>query len=389
MKKAVIFGAGKIARGFVAQLLSNSGYEITFVEINQALVKELNDAKQYTVHILGNEARSSLVNHYHAVEFEDIDAIAKALSSADLVFTSVGGKNLQAVGAVIAQAWNKVTSFPEVLNFITCENWKNAGKTLDQAICDNLDDSTGWQTHCSVSEGVIMRIATQPSEQQLQQEPLGVWVQNFWELPINQATFKGETLSVEGMKLIRNFGRFLEQKMYTNNTSNAFIAYVGYMLDYRIVAEAANASVLQPMLDELYKEINETLIAELHVDRAVQEELSCKAREKYSDWEIVDQITRHAKDPIRKLGPEDRLIAPARMALQQKIQPNMMVKAIAAALYFYEEKDESACELQNLRRQYGTLYILKNICQLSDEEPLTKLILDEISYLKEEGLLHE
>ena len=120
------------------------------------------------------------------------------------------------------------------------------------------------------------------------------------------------------MKLIEHFGLFLEQKLYTNNTSNAFIAYYGYLLGYRIVAEAANAPELSGMLDELYCEINETLIAELHALPKEQYRLAEKARAKYADWQIVDRIERHAKDPIRKLGPHDRLIAPAQMCIRDR-----------------------------------------------------------------------
>ena len=41
--KALVFGAGKIARGFVGQLLELSGWETTFVDINRDLVQALNE----------------------------------------------------------------------------------------------------------------------------------------------------------------------------------------------------------------------------------------------------------------------------------------------------------------------------------------------------------
>lgn len=77
------------------------------------------------------------------------------------------------------------------------------------------------------------------------------------------------------------------------------------------------------------------------------------AREKYSDPRIVDQVIRHGRDPIRKLGPEDRLIAPARMALENGVDPKIIIRTIAAALFFDEETDESAQELKKLRETKG------------------------------------
>ena len=67
-----------------------------------------------------------------------------------------------------------------------------------------------------------------------------------------------------------HFGNFLTQKMYTNNTSNAVIAYTGYLLGYDILADAANSPEIQKLLDSAYKEINQTLEAELGVDPAQQ-----------------------------------------------------------------------------------------------------------------------
>lgn len=389
MKKAVIFGAGKIARGFVAQLLFNSGYTLCFIDIDQALVAALNQAKMYTVHILGNEALSTRVDRFTAVSLQNTTEIIKAMADADLIFTSVGGKNLTSVGHVIGDAFNQLPKYPDALNIVTCENWKHAGLTLQKAIEEKITDKETWEKHGAVSEGVIMRIATQPSEAQRREAPLDLWVQNFWDLPIDQATFKGNELHVAGMKLIPNFGRFLEQKMYTNNTSNALIAYYGYQLGYRVVAEAANAEVMRPLLDEIYREINAIMIAELHADADAQMDLALKAREKYSDWKIVDQVIRHGKDPLRKLGPEDRLIAPARMGIRHGIAPTMIVKAIAAALYFDEPSDEAAMQLQTMRKTKGIPYVLKEVCKLDEQEPLWDMIMKEIAHLQKEGILHE
>ena len=385
--KALVFGAGKIARGFVGQLLELSGWETTFVDINRDLVQALNEKGTYTVHILGDPSLNTDVTHYWAIALDDEAAIRQTLGEADLAFTSVGGKNLESVGAVIAAAWKGVTR-KKPLNFITCENWKDAGKVLENGIVKNLDgaDKAYFEEHVAVSEGVIMRTGAEPSADQKAQEPLGVWVQNFWELPVNRDTFKGELPEVKGVYLMEHFGHFLEQKMYTNNTSNAVIAYNGYLYGYEILPEAAVSPQIAPLLDEVYPEINAALVAELGVDPEKQAALAKKARAKYSDPELVDRIIRNAKDPIRKLGPQDRLIAPAHMALKHGIDPKVIIRTIAAALYYDELTDESAVELKRLRETEGIPYILKNICKLDEKEVLYTRILEAVEELKQEGI---
>ena len=52
--KCVILGAGKIARGFIGQLLYLSEIPFTFVEKFDRLVDRINESGQFTLNILGN-----------------------------------------------------------------------------------------------------------------------------------------------------------------------------------------------------------------------------------------------------------------------------------------------------------------------------------------------
>ncbi|MDQ7862975.1 hypothetical protein RCO48_23920 [Peribacillus frigoritolerans] len=45
MKQAVHFGAGNIGRGFIGALFSQSGYHVTFVDIADQIIDQLNDKK--------------------------------------------------------------------------------------------------------------------------------------------------------------------------------------------------------------------------------------------------------------------------------------------------------------------------------------------------------
>ena len=40
MKKAVMYGAGNIGRGFIGKTFSESGYEVCFVEVNKQVVNQ-------------------------------------------------------------------------------------------------------------------------------------------------------------------------------------------------------------------------------------------------------------------------------------------------------------------------------------------------------------
>ena len=71
MKKSILFGAGKIARGFLGQLLYLSDFEITFVDVYEPIVSVLNEKKTYHVHVLGDESLDSDVTHIKAYLFDN------------------------------------------------------------------------------------------------------------------------------------------------------------------------------------------------------------------------------------------------------------------------------------------------------------------------------
>lgn len=392
--KALVFGAGKIARGFVAQLLRMNGVEVVFVEKVPQLVDQLNEAGSYEVHILGNEALNTRVDDYRAICLDDVDAIAREMRDADIAFTSVIGKNLRSLGASIGQAYVRSgmdRTGGAKLNFVTCENWKNPIADLRDGIWEAVPAELHPQLErdVAVTEAVIMRIAVEPSPEDKAAHPLDVWVQDFWDLPVDGAHYQGAFPAWEHIHAIDGFGTLLEQKMFTNNTSNAGIAYLGYLLGHEKVADAARCPEVSAFLDELYPEINRILEAGLGVDPAEQQEFARKAREKYSNPLIVDYVSRQAKDPIRKLGPQDRLVAPARMGIEQGIEPTCISRVLAAAAYYDMPGDESAEQLAELRREKGFEGVLREVCQLEEDEPLWGLALAGRDWLMQKGWLRD
>ena len=49
MKKAVMYGGGNIGRGFIGATLSQSGYEVTFVDVAAPVVQALQEQKESTI----------------------------------------------------------------------------------------------------------------------------------------------------------------------------------------------------------------------------------------------------------------------------------------------------------------------------------------------------
>ena len=389
----VIFGAGKIARGFVGHLLFLSGIDFVFVEKVDALCTMINERQSYTVNILGDSTQNTVVRNARALRFDQQEEIAEAIAQADCVFTSVGGKNLpDIVPLLTAGIERRARMNPEPLNIVTCENWKNPAGVLRDGIHGNLQPQYGrfFEEAVGITEAVIMRSAIEPEPGLLEKDPLAVNVQDFWEFPFDVSRIKAPM--PEGMiclRPVREFGGFLERKFYTYNAANGTVSYVGAVLGYRYIAEAARDARIMELLDGVYRETATALAQKYSIGFEEQWAFTRTSLKKLRDRNIIDYIERNARDPIRKLGPDDRLVGSARLCLEYGVVPESLATAVACAIFYEQPSDEFAVELKRLRQTKGAAYILEHVCKLDANGTLAKLILRKIELIRQWGWIHE
>ena len=101
----------------------------------------------------------------------------------------------------------------------------------------------------------------------------------------------------------------------------------------------------------------------------------------------MDFIERNARDPLRKLGPDDRLVGSARLVESFGIKPENLATAIAAAIHYVSPGDEFAVELGRLRTECGIDHILENVCKLDPKGALATLVKEKIEMLKGLGYI--
>lgn len=388
----VVFGAGKIARGFLAHLLVKSGLELVFVEKNPALVEALNTAGEYRIEVMGHPEKSMTITDFTAIDAGDLERLSSALARASLAFTAVGGQHLSEIGALIAQTLRErsTVSDQSPLNIITCENWIDAAEELRGAILKNLSDdmSDFFQKRVGVTEAVVLRSAVEPAGEVARRDPLAVSAQDWWDLPVDAAMIKGGVPAVQGMRLLDDFKGLLVRKVFTYNAGNGTVSYLGYLKGYETIGEAVRDPEIRRILLGVYEETTAALCRKFDVSFEEQHEFTMTAYHKLEDSSIVDYIERNARDPMRKLGPNDRLVGPARLALESGIEPDDLATAVAAALHYDQPGDPSATKLRGLREGEGIDYVLERVCGLEAAGRLAALVKEKIGELSEAGWLH-
>ena len=385
----VIFGAGKIARGFVGHLLYLSGIDFVFVEKVDALCDLINERGQYLVNILGDSSKNTVVKNAKALKFSQIEEIADAIAKADCVFNSVGGKNLGEIVPFLASGIERRAQVnPKPLNVITCENWKKPADILKDGIASVISDDhrAFFEENVGITEAVIMRSAIESTPELLAKDPLVVNAQNFWRFPFDASRLKAPM--PEGMMCLEpiyEFTGFLERKFYTYNAANGTTSFVGAVLGYTYISDAASDERILTLLDGVYKETATALSKKHNFPFDEQWAFTRTSLTKLQDKNIVDYIERNARDPIRKLGPDDRLVGSARLCLEYGVMPENLATAIACAIHYEQPTDEFAVQLKKMREQHGIPYVLENVCKLDIGGTLAKLVLSKVEEIKKWG----
>ena len=99
---------------------------------------------------------------------------------------------------------------------------------------------------------------------------------------------------------------------------------------------------------------------------------------RFSNIALGDTVARVGKDPIRKLGPNDRLIGGAKVALEYGITPRNVSSGIAAALMFAVPEVPAAMEIQRTISEKGVDFVLESISKVSPGSILSTLIHEQL-----------
>ncbi len=377
---AVVVGAGKIARGFIGHLLFLSGYRTTFVYVDERLVTLLDEHHGYHVHVLAAPEKDVRVERVNAFTPGD-PRLAEALAEADLAFVSVGGANLGAAAESLARAIDgRLRCDAAPLDVVVCENWRHAAGRFRDALTSALGMEARARSEraLGVAEATIMRSCIDPTPEQRLADPLAVQVQDFWTLEVDGDALRGSHPPVVGLTLVADFAHALERKLYTYNTGNATISYLGWLRGHRLLSDAANDPAIVEVAEGVYRETGAAISRRFGYPPDEQAAYALRSFEKFRAAEIVDPLERQVRDPLRKLGRHDRLVGAALACLEEGVEPREVALGIAAALRHRNPADPAAERLAALVEANGPCAALAEVGEVPLDSPLLPLVAERL-----------
>jgi len=378
MLKAVQFGAGMIGRGFLAQLFTESGYEVVFSDVVDDVVSLLNERRSYPIEIVGDGAMTVNISNVRAVHGSDKYAVAREIADASLLCTAVGVNALKYVAAPIAMGikLRADAGITDPLNIIICENLLHASDVLRGYILAALpaEYEEYARKHIGLVESVVSRMVPPLTDEQMAKDPLMVVVEAYKKLPVDRRGFIGEIPNIVGFEPYDNFNAYVERKLFTHNLGHAVAAYVGFVRGheyiYQVIADPDTLQIVKAAMAET----GEALIKRHNFDPRVHQAHIDDLLRRFSNVALGDTVARVGKDPIRKLGPNDRLVGGAKVALQYGVTPVNVCTGIAAGLKFAVPDDSAAMKIQAMIAEHGIDYVLKSVSDIDSESKLYELI---------------
>ena len=374
-KKVVIFGAGQIGRGFIGDICNSSGYHLVFVDVVEEVVRLLNEKGAYPIWLLGNEGKEEkVITDISSIHFSETKKISDVLTEVDIAFTAVGANNLKALAPLLADGINrKVEELPQsFFNVVICENLLGSSEVLRKEIERYLSPQaiSFFNERVGLVESVVSRMVAPLSDTLRKKEPLLVTVEPYNILPVEKKKFKGYIPPIKGLYPVADLFPYEELKLFIHNLSHACLAYMGYLKGYTYIWEAIEDSYIRKVFDGVISEARASLIKKHHFDVLEIDSYISDLIKRFGNRLLNDTVFRVGRDPLRKIGPNDRLAGGIKLCLSQGIFPENICFVMACCLCYNYQDDIKAVEMQEMIKEKGVGYILKEVSHITDEKVL-------------------
>lgn len=195
-------------------------------------------------------------------------------------------------------------------------------------------------------------------------DPTLVMSEEYSLLPVAKSGFKGEIPRVRGLLPCHNFLAWEERKLFPHNLGHAVSAYLGYLKGYTYIWEAIKDPEILEKVKGALREAGRAVVKKHKLSPQEEEEHEEDLLKRFSNQALGDTVFRVGRDPLRKLGSEERLVGGAKLALGWRVVPEEISLGIAACILYDYPEDKQARKLSLLRREKGIDFILQKVCGL-------------------------
>ncbi|KXT05596.1 hypothetical protein AC579_10103 [Pseudocercospora musae] len=378
--KGVHFGGGNIGRGFVAEFLHNSGFEVVFVDVMDSIINKLQETKSYEVTEIGPDGESKFtIDNYRAINSKyNMDDVVQEIATADTVTCAVGPNILKFIAEPIAKGI-EARKDSKPLAVIACENAIGATDTLRGFIEGKLSDPSALKK-ARFANSAIDRIVP------IQDEGAGlnVKIEKFYEWCVEEKPFEGSPPPIKGVHYVEDLQPYIERKLFTVNTGHATAAYYGHQSGKKFIHEVLEDKKLHDIVQNTLKETAHLICTKhSHISKQEQEKYVQQIVTRISNPVLKDNVERVGRAPLRKLSRKERFIGPAAHLAEQGDAVDNLLGGIEQALRFQNvEGDEESVELAKILKENDAKTATQKITGLEESHPLFAKVQEKVALVQ-------
>ena len=375
MKKAVHFGAGNIGRGFIGEILFENGFEIAFVDVNEAIINALNERGSYEIEIAEEGQRHIEVSGVRGINNRlHPEAVVEAIAEADLVTTAIGPNILPFIASLVAQGIEARQAAGNLapLDVLACENMIGGSEFLYEEVKKHLSEAglTFAQEHIGFPNAAVDRIVPAQSHE----DPLFVVVEPFNEWVVETRGMKNPDLILDKVHYEAELEPFIERKLFSVNSGHATSAYTGAYYGAQTILEALQNVTVKNNVEAVLAEIRSLLIAKWGFDEQALVDYHKVIISRFENPFIVDDVARVARTQIRKLGYDERFIRPIRELKERGLSYQYLLQTVAYVFSYRDETDEQSVQLQALLAEKSLEEVVKEVTGLTDQDLIAEIV---------------
>lgn len=382
--KAVHFGAGKIGRGFIAELLHDTGYEIVFVDVNEAVNQELNQYHNYYLYVIEENYRRKEIDKVSSLSpVTQAEEVIKAVVDADLVTTAVLADNFSKIAKNLAEGLKeRLNAGKERINVIPCENAILCGDMLKKEIIKTgMIEEEQLEQIAAIPNTAVDRMVFGTNRDGRD----GIEIGKDHELVIEKDKLADpKQKPIRGAEYTDNLQKFLERKLYVINCGHAWSGYMAHLMGYKIIQDYFAKKTNVEMTRAVMKEVAALVEKKHGFSQEEMEDYVNFALNRFLTPGITDTVERISRAPIRKLGANDRLVGPASQCEKLGLPNELLLKGIAAAFLFDVKTDEQSVELLDYVKENGIEKAVSHFTGIKEGTRMFREIVSNYKSLKEQ-----
>ena len=331
--KLILFGAGKIGSSFIASLFSQGGYEVVFVDIDKPIIDALNGRRNYNVIIKADHEELLNITGVRGVLAGDEKQVISEISDAVIMAVSLGARGLAASIPIIARGLLKrYNDGKSPLDIIIAENLRNGAEYMRRKLMDQLPKEYPIDTMVGLVETSIGKMVPIMPDKESEEDILKVFAEHYCTLILDGQGFKNPIPEIEGLAPKSNMKAWVDRKLFIHNLGHAAASYSGFYHypDHTYIYEVLEHTGIRAFTRDVMLQssrILQALYPGVFTDGQLLDHIDDLIY-RFRNKALGDTVFRVGSDLQRKLGADDRFMAPLKAGISLGLPVDKIAESI-------------------------------------------------------------